>query len=103
MVKGYGKSTKGGRKRLEEITVGKMEKNDYYFAVFDGHCGYGAALYAYNNLWDNIKNTEGFYSNDDEKIKEAILEGFVKTQEDMFSKSPFLHQTLVSHGWTLFS
>ena len=68
--------------------MGKMEKNDYYFAVFHGHCGVGAALYAYNNLWDNIKRTEGFYCHDEEKIKEAILRGFFKTQEDMYRKSP---------------
>ena len=53
-----------------------------YFS--DGHCGYGAALYAYDNLWDNIKRTEGFYSHEEEKIKEAIMRGFAKTQEDMF-------------------
>ena len=91
-AKGYGRSAKGGRKRLEEITVGKKEKNGYYFAVFDGYCGVGAALYAYNNLWDNIKRYEGFYSHDEENIKEAILGGFFKTQGDMYRKSPCLHQ-----------
>ena len=65
-----------------------MEKNDYYFAVFHGYCGVGAALYAYNNLWDNIKRTEGFYSHNEEKIKEVILRGVFKTQEDMYCKSP---------------
>ena len=90
-AKGYGRSTKGGRKRLEEITVGKKEKNDYYFAVFVGYHGFGAAIYAYNNLWDNIKRTEGFYSHEEEKIKEAIRGGFCTTQGDMYRKSPCLH------------
>ena len=101
-AKGYGWSIRGGRKCLKEITVGKVEKNSSYFAVFDGHCGVGAAFYAYKNLWNSIKCNEGFYSDDKETIKEAILGGFVKTQEDMFRKSPCFTPNLVNQTYFSF-
>ena len=92
LASGYSKI--GGRKHLEEFTVAKMEWGDSFFAVFDGHCGAGAARYARDNLWDNIKTTEGFYSDDPQTIKEAIIGGFAKTQDKMLSKPPFLIHTL---------
>ena len=89
---GYSKT--GGRKHLEDFTVGKFEWGDAFCAVFDGHCGDGAAKYARANLWDNIKTTYGFYSDDPQTIKEAIIGGFAKTQENMLSKPPFFLHTL---------
>ena len=74
---------------MEDFTVGKIEKEGTFFAVFDGHGGWGAAFYACYNLWDNIKSIKGFYSDEPEEIMEAIKEGFKKTQEEMFGKSPF--------------
>ena len=52
---------KGGCKHFEDCTFIKFEEKDNFFAVFDGHCGEGAARYTHDNLWDNIKNTKGFF------------------------------------------
>ena len=86
-----GDTRMGGRECNEDRTFGQLEKKGNFFAVFDGHCGEGAASYACHNLWDNIKNTKEFDSDKPEKIMDAIKEGFKKTQEDMLGKSPFLH------------
>ena len=40
-----GKSKKGDRNHFEDFTLGKFEGNDI-LAVFDGHCGREAAVYA---------------------------------------------------------
>ena len=58
--------------------------------MFDGHCGEGAARYACNYLWDNIKSTKGFYSDNPKEIMEAIRNGFIKAQEKILGKLPFL-------------
>ena len=82
-----GESNPGGRKHMEDYIVLKSEtetKGQAFFAVFDGHGGKEAAKYARNNLWQAIKDSEGFYSGDPVKVTQAIAAGFVKTHEDMW-------------------
>ena len=55
-----GTSKKGDRNHFEDLTLGKFEENDIFLAVFDGHCGREAAVYARDNLWDNIKSMKSF-------------------------------------------
>ena len=67
-----GVSKIGDRKCLEDVTVGKFEEKDTFLPVFDGHCGTGAAWYAHDYLWDNIKISEGFDSDKPHETMEAI-------------------------------
>ena len=72
---------------MEDYIVLKSEtetKGQAFFAVFDGQGGKEAAKYARNNLWQAIKDSEGFYSGDLVKVAQAIAAGFVKTHEDMW-------------------
>ena len=55
-----------------------------YLGVFDGHGGKEAAIYARDNLFDNLKSQPGFFDNDPENVKEAIRQAFIKTHMDMF-------------------
>ena len=89
-----GTSKIGDRKHIEECTVGKFDKKDIFLAVLDGHGGKEAVIYARDNLWDNIKSAEGFYSDKPEEIVEAIKAGFKRTQDNMLGKPPFLLYTL---------
>lgn len=57
-----------------------------YFAVFDGHGGREAALFARDHLWDFIKKQRGFWSNDDEEVCAAIRKGFVACHYAMWRK-----------------
>ena len=84
------KSKKGDRNHFEDLTLGKLEGNDIFLAVFDGHWGREAVVYTRDNLWDNIKSMKEFYSDKPEEIVEAIKKGFKKIQEEMLSRSPFL-------------
>ena len=79
-----GEKNRGGRKYLEDCMVVKTERYGTFLAVFDGHCGGEAAKYAKNNLWEAIKNSEGFDSKDPVKVVQAIKAGFVKTHEAMW-------------------
>ena len=90
-----GVSKIGDRKCLEDVTVAKFEGKYTFLAAFDGHCGKGAAWYAHDHLWANIKNSEGFHSDKPHETMEAIKRGFVQTQEDMLGKPPFLLYTSV--------
>jgi len=51
-----------------------------FFGVFDGHNGYGAAEYASQNLFKNIRKQMGFPSAD------AIQKGFIETDLDIKDK-----------------
>ena len=55
-----------------------------YLGVFDGHGGKEAAIYARDNLFDNLKAQPGFFDDEPEKVKEAIRQAFIKTHMDMF-------------------
>ena len=81
----YGEKNRGGRKYLEDYMAMKPpEGNSGFLAVFDGHCGREAAEYARDNLWEAIKNSEGFDNDDPMKVAQAIKAGFLKTHEAMW-------------------
>ena len=77
----------GGRKSCEDLILKKLEEDQIFLAVFDGHGGKEAAQYAFENLWENIKSSEGFDSDEPKKVIQAIKAGFVKTHEDMWKVS----------------
>lgn len=84
----FGKGHRGGRKDMEDVLAIVLEfgeRGQAFVAVFDGHGGEEAALYAKDHLWDNIKATEGFDTSESEKVKAAIVEGFKKTHQDMWT------------------
>lgn len=77
----------GGRKYMEDvinIVFDRREDSDYScLAVFDGHGGRQAAVFARNYLWENIKMQRGFFSGDPPKVMAAIRKGFHVTQAAM--------------------
>ncbi|XP_038058787.1 protein phosphatase 1D-like [Patiria miniata] len=83
-------SNQGGRDHMEDMISIRYERrkdNDCaFFGVFDGHGGKEAAVFARDTLWDTIKAQRGFESKDPEKVKQAISEGFLKTQDAMWKK-----------------
>ena len=89
-----GVTRRGGRKHCEDlIATQSNEGKQIFLAVFDGHGGIEAAKHAQENLWESIKRSEGFGSDDPHDMVDAIRDGFKKTQEDMWKvsrKSPFL-------------
>ena len=86
IISASGSSHPGSRKCLEDFTVGNVEYLDSFFAVFDGHGGDAVARFVRANLWENIKSMKHFYSDDDDEIKRAIMDGFVKTQKNIMCK-----------------
>ena len=82
-----GESNPGGRKHMEDYIVLKSEmesKRQAFFAVFDGHGGKEAAKFARDNLWQAIKDSDGFDSDDPVKVAKAIAAGFLQTHEEMW-------------------
>ncbi len=79
--------SQGGRKYMEDvisIVFDRREDSDYAcFAVFDGHGGRQAAVFARDHLWENIKKQRGFFTEDPTKVMGAIKEGFLTTQAAM--------------------
>lgn len=57
-----------------------------FFAVFDGHGGRDAAIFAREHLWDIIKQQKGFYSNDTARVTKAIKDGFMATHCAMWKQ-----------------
>ena len=53
----------GGREQMEDYIVFRKERQAF-MAVFDGHGGKEAAEYAQDNLWQAIKQMDGFGTND---------------------------------------
>ena len=53
--------------------------------MFDGHSGREAARYTCENLWEAIKNSEGFENEDPAKAVGAIKAAFIKTHKDMWT------------------
>ena len=73
----------GGRKHMEDYIFFKKD-SQAFMAVFDGHGGEEAAEYARDNLWNAIKQMDGFDTNDSMKVIKAIEDGFVHTHEAMW-------------------
>lgn len=67
------------------IELESGERGQAFVAILDGHGGKEAAVYAKEHLWNNIKSVEGFDTSDSEKVKKAIIEGFKKTHQDMWT------------------
>lgn len=57
-----------------------------YAAVYDGHGGSEAAVFARAMLWDTIKKQRGFYSQDPAHVVKAIKEGFLATHRAMWKQ-----------------
>lgn len=57
-----------------------------FFAVFDGHGGRDAAIFAREHLWDTIKQQKGFYSGDTSRVIKAIKDGFMATHCAMWKQ-----------------
>ncbi|XP_055513688.1 protein phosphatase, Mg2+/Mn2+ dependent, 1Da [Leucoraja erinacea] len=65
-----------------------------FFAVFDGHGGREAAVFARDNLWKCIKKQRGFLSEDPEEFRGAIRKGFIACHYAMWKKLPDWPKTL---------
>ncbi|XP_016385257.1 protein phosphatase 1D-like isoform X1 [Sinocyclocheilus rhinocerous] len=65
-----------------------------FFAVFDGHGGREAALFARDHLWDFLKKQRGFWSKDYRKVCAAIRKGFIACHHAMWKKLPEWPKTL---------
>ncbi|XP_030648909.1 protein phosphatase, Mg2+/Mn2+ dependent, 1Db [Chanos chanos] len=65
-----------------------------FFAVFDGHGGREAALFARDHLWDFLKKQRGFWSKDYSEVCAAIRKGFIACHHAMWKKLPEWPKTL---------
>ncbi|XP_068601750.1 protein phosphatase, Mg2+/Mn2+ dependent, 1Da [Brachionichthys hirsutus] len=65
-----------------------------FFAVFDGHGGREAALFARDYLWESMKKQRGFWSDCDQEVCSAIRKGFVACHQAMWKKLPEWPKTL---------
>ncbi|XP_028840782.1 protein phosphatase, Mg2+/Mn2+ dependent, 1Db [Denticeps clupeoides] len=65
-----------------------------FFAVFDGHGGREAALFARDHLWDFLKKQRGFWSQDYREVCAAIRKGFVACHHAMWKKLPEWPKTI---------
>lgn len=57
-----------------------------YFGIFDGHGGKEASQFAKEYLYLKIVESEDFWSNEDAKVLNAIKEGYMKCQLEMFNQ-----------------
>lgn len=69
-------------------TEDEMDLEYAFFGIFDGHGGKEAAIFAKEHLMDNIVKHQNFWSENDDLVLKAIREGFLKTQNDMWSDLP---------------
>jgi len=90
-----GHCNQGGRKYMEDVfSVAYQQTEDEndleyaFFGIFDGHGGKEAAIFAKEHLMDNIVKHQNFWSENDDLVLKAIREGFLKTQNDMWSDLP---------------
>ncbi|KAJ8348649.1 hypothetical protein SKAU_G00272380 [Synaphobranchus kaupii] len=72
----------------EQTTKTRSRRSVAFFAVFDGHGGREAALFARDHLWEFIKKQRGFWSKDYEEVCAAIRKGFVACHHAMWKKLP---------------
>lgn len=88
IVRVNGQANQGGRKEMEDFkrVVFDRDPEQAFFAVFDGHGGRDAAIFARDNLWDNIKKQKGFYSGDTARVIKAIKDGFLITHRHMWKQ-----------------
>jgi len=88
IVRVNGQANQGGRKEMEDFkrVVFDRDPEQAFFAVFDGHGGRDAAIFAREHLWDIIKQQKGFYSNDTARVTKAIKEGFMATHCAMWKQ-----------------
>lgn len=80
-------ANQGMRRYMEdELSVVLETETDRnaFLAVYDGHGGKDAPIFAKEHLYKNIKCQPGFNSEDPELVKKAIKDGFWKTHMDMF-------------------
>ncbi|XP_069767789.1 protein phosphatase 1D-like [Narcine bancroftii] len=102
-------SDQGGRKYMEDVTQVVLERGPdedeaeqarrprpgvAFFAVFDGHGGREAAVFARDNLWPCIKKQRGFLSEDPEEFRGAIRKGFIACHYAMWKQLPDWPKTL---------
>jgi protein phosphatase 1D len=93
MVRVSAEAHQGGRRYMEDLTsvlfdrqrVGK-DIGQCYAAVYDGHGGSEAAIFARAMLWETIKKQRGFYSQDPTHVVKAIKEGFLATHRAMWKQ-----------------
>lgn len=83
-------TSQGGRKYMEDVIDVKFDQKEEpryaYFAVFDGHGGPEAATFAKKHLLKEITKHEGFWcEDDDDKVLNAISEGFKSTHKLMWN------------------
>ena len=83
-----GQTNQGGRTVMEDFqrVVFDRDPKQAFFAIFDGHGGRDAAVFAQEHLWDIIKRQKGFYSNDKVRVTKAIKDGFMKTHRAMWKQ-----------------
>ena len=85
----FADANKGSRKHMEDVIGIEMDstvRRQVFVGIFDGHGGKEAAMYANKMLWNNIKSREGFNMNNGTPVKEAIIEGFKMTHEQMWGE-----------------
>lgn len=73
---------RGGREYMEDFVQVQFGE-DAFVGVFDGHGGQEAAVYAKTHLWANIQAESGFCAKNSKEVNEAIVQGFLHTQEGM--------------------
>ncbi|KAF3692541.1 Protein phosphatase 1D [Channa argus] len=74
--------------------AGRSRRSVAFFAVFDGHGGREAALFARDYLWEFMKKQRGFWSDCDREVCSAIRKGFVACHHAMWKKLPEWPKTL---------
>ena len=57
-----------------------------FFAIFDGHGGSEAAKFAKERLLKEITTRDGFWTDDDNQICNAIREGFLSAHAAMWDE-----------------
>jgi len=87
-----GHFNQGGRKYMEDVFSVAYQQSENgedleyaFIGIFDGHGGKEAALFAKENLMDNITKSPNFWSDNDDLVLKSIREGFLKTQQDMWA------------------
>lgn len=76
----------GAEEPRNEPAASGSRKSVGFFAVFDGHGGREAALFARDHLWDFLKKQRGFWSKDYRKVCTAIRKGFIACHHAMWKK-----------------
>lgn len=88
IVRVNGQANQGGRKEMEDFKRVQFDRDpeQAFFAVFDGHGGRDAAIFAREHLWDMIKRQKGFYSGETSRVIKAIKDGFLAAHSAMWKQ-----------------